>query len=281
MARLSRSTRRTAIGVLVAVGLLLVVGRLSQARLGPSSTRPLPPGGVSAPPTTHGPDVAHLAFQDPIGGLAVTSGAVWVAHAGGISRVEQATMRATATVSGYEQRKDRPVMGLAAGAGAVWASVYGIGVLRIDPASAKVTARIPVMTQAPPAVGAGGVWVVCCGGETSGSDGRLTRIDPATNRVVATIRLHGLPDAVGAGASGVWVRGALGPVWQVDPATSRMVASVHVPGGLGGERGSVLVEPGGVWVSDPAYGRVLRIDPAGHRLTGDRFEARWRDLASR
>jgi DNA-binding beta-propeller fold protein YncE len=264
---------------LLAVGILLVVGWLSRSQLAPSHSEALPPaGGTFSSPTTTAPDVPHLAFQEPIDALAATPGAVWVAHAGSITRVDQATMRGTATVSGYQQRRDRPVVGLAAGSGAVWASVHGVGVLRIDPASARVIARIPVMTEAPPAVGADGIWVVCCGAGTRGGDGRLSRIDPATNRIVTRIRLPGRPDAVGAGIRGVWVRGALGPVWHVDPATNLVVASVRVPGGLGGQAGSVLVGPDAVWVSDPNFGRVLRIDPAGQRLDGNPLESRWRDL---
>jgi hypothetical protein len=277
--RVPRGTGGLALVALLAVAILLAVGWLSHAQLAPpDSQSPASAGGALHSPTTRGPDVPHLAFQEPINALAVTPGAVWVAHAGSISRVDQATMRETATVSGYRQHKERPVVGLAAGSGAIWASVHGSGLLRIDPDSAKVIARIPVMTEAPAAVGADGVWVTCCGPETRGTDGILSRIDPATNRVVATIRLHGLPDAVGAGISGVWVRGALGPVWHIDPTTNRIVASVRVPGGLGGQWGSVLVGPDAVWVSDPNYGRVVQIDHATQRPAGDPLQARWRDL---
>lgn len=261
--------------VLLALGVLLAIGRLSRAQLAPS--HPSAGGTVPSPATPH-PDIPHLAFQERINALAVTPGAVWVAHGGSISRVDQVSMRETATVRGYDQRKDRPVVGLVAGSGAVWASVHGVGVLRIEPDNAKVVARISVMTEAPVAVGADAVWVVCCGPETSGSDGRLSRIDAATNRIVATIKLHGSPDAVGAGRSGVWVRGALGPVWHVDPATNRVVGRVRVPGGLGGQWGSVLVGGDAVWVGDPDHGRVLQIDSISQRLV-DRVQARWRDLA--
>jgi hypothetical protein len=137
--------------------LLLAVGWFYWSQLAPSSAQPPPTADDTfSPPTTRAPDVPHLAFQEPIEALAATPGAVWVAHGGSISRVDQSTMRQTATVSGYRQRKDQPVVGLAAGSGAVWASVHGIGVLRIDPASSRVVARIPVMTEAPPARGADG-----------------------------------------------------------------------------------------------------------------------------
>jgi hypothetical protein len=172
------------------------------------------------------------------------------------------TLRPTATVTGYQPTGGHQLVGMTAGGGAVWATVSGAGVLRIDPASARVTARIRVATEEPPAAGTDAVWVVCCGGDTAGSAGRLVRIDPATSRVVATIPLHGLPDAVGAGPSGVWVRGALGPVWRIDPATNRVAATIKIPGGLGAAAGRILVGRDGVWVSDPKHLTVYQTDPS-------------------
>jgi len=276
--------------VLAVLGLLLLVGRLPSARLGSSSTttsstQPQAQAVATSPPTTQPLGIRHLAFPEGIGGLAATRGAVWVAHGTTISRVDPQTLQATATVTGYTQRKDQPVLGLTAGAGAVWASIGDGGLLRIDPHRARATVRIPVVTRAPAAVGAGGVWVVCCGNNAPG--GRLVRIDPATNRVAATIRLHGLLDAVGAGASGVWVRGVgvsgnLGylQVWHVDPATNRVAATIRLPGDLGRGRGGALVGRDWVWVSNPPSFTVYRIDPRHDRLTSDRFEAVGRDLAA-
>jgi hypothetical protein len=169
MARSPRARLRAILGVLAALGLLLV-GRLQPARLGSSATttsssQPLARPVGASPPTTQPLGVRHLAFHEGIGGLAATRGAVWVAHGTTISRVDPQTLQETATVTGYRQRKDQPVLGLSAGAGAVWASIGGGGLLRVDPHNAKATVRIPVDTRAPAAVGAGGVWVVCCGGD--------------------------------------------------------------------------------------------------------------------
>jgi hypothetical protein len=71
---------------------------------------------------------------------------------------------------------------IAPGFGALWAIDAGSGeLLRIDPDSDRVLARLPVGDQAFPAAGAGAVWTA--------ADGRLLRIDPATNRVTARIPL--------------------------------------------------------------------------------------------
>jgi hypothetical protein len=277
----ARATRGLALGLLVALGLLLLVGRLAPGRppraghagtassvAGPSSTTRAPQRGI----------VARVVFPDTVSGLAVTPGAVWAVHGQAISRVDSTTMRQTA-VTGWKPAGGQQLLGIAADPSGVWATVFDLGVLRIDPASAKVVARIRVETEQPPAVGAGGVWVVCCGGDTQGNAGRLVRIDPATNRVRATIKLPGLPDAVGADAGGVWVRGALGGIWRVDPATNRVVATIRVPGGLGSTRGGVLVGRAGVWVSDPDHATVYQIDPRRARLLDARFEADGNALA--
>jgi hypothetical protein len=279
---------RATLGVLVALGLLLLVGRLWTPHPKPAPANPTSAVTVSsivttataaAPSTSQAPATQPRArFDEPIAALAVTPGAVWVAHGQTISRVDPHTLRPTATVSGYRPTGDQQLLGMTAGAGAVWVTVQGAGVLRIDPASARVVARIPVTTKEPPAVGAGAVWVVCCGADTKRSAGRLVRIDPATNRVAATIALHGLPDAVGAGPSGVWVRGARGPLWRIDPAANRLAAAITIPGGLGGQQGGVLVGRAGVWVSNPAGATVYQLDPHRNRLGDQSFEAIGTDL---
>ncbi len=71
---------------------------------------------------------------------------------------------------------------IAPGFGAIWAIDAGSGeLLRIEPGSDRVLARVPVGDQAFPAAGAGAVWTA--------ADGRLLKIDPTTNRVSARIPL--------------------------------------------------------------------------------------------
>jgi len=71
---------------------------------------------------------------------------------------------------------------LATGFGAVWAADIGTGqVLRVDPATRRVRARISVGGEPVVRVASDAVWAV--------TNGRLLRIDPATNRVTARIGL--------------------------------------------------------------------------------------------
>jgi hypothetical protein len=275
-ARPSHRRVRAGLGVLAAVVVLLVAGRLAPVERQP----PTPADGdVRAPPQQRrgGAD-----FNEPISGLVANRAALWVGHDTTIERLDPRTLRVTATVelpsvvTLVMSGRVTPIRGLAASAAGdvIWVSVANsaAGLVRIDAASARVVAALPVASVGPAAVsGAGsaaGVWVVCCGGETFLGPSRLVRVDPATNRVVAQVLLPGLPDAVGVGPSGVWVRAAAGPVWRVDPVTNRVVAEVTIPHGLSGTRGSVLVGHDAVWVSDPASRTVVRIDPRSNRVAG-------------
>jgi outer membrane protein assembly factor BamB len=69
------------------------------------------------------------------------------------------------------------------GLGAVWIADTAEGqILRVDPRSRQIRARIPVGGEAVATVGAGAVWVL-------NERNRLLRIDPATNRVTARTAL--------------------------------------------------------------------------------------------
>jgi YVTN family beta-propeller protein len=80
------------------------------------------------------------------------------------------------------------------------ASLRDDAVVRIDPGSRSVTARIPVgPSPAGIALGTGSVWVANSG------DGTVTRINPNTDRVQATIAVGGSPQALTVADGRVWV----------------------------------------------------------------------------
>ena len=286
MARSQRSVSAALVAVVALAG-LLAAGRWLQPRLdgrtkAAATTRPPPtsPAATSTSPTLAtnrpagpSPVTRVVATSSQVDAIAVTRRAVWLAVGGLVLRVDPATGRAL-VVPGVEAAA--PVVDLAAGAGAVWAVTSGAGLLRIDPRSARLTASLPGPVSAV-AAGAGGVWAVCCQGRIR--PGRVTRLDPASGRVIAAVGLPGRPLAVGAGPGGVWVRGAEGWLWRVDPAGDRQAGAIRlptVPGAaeLGGE---VVVAGGVVWVSDPGAGVVRRVDL--RRGSEDRWEADGRDLA--
>lgn len=114
----------------------------------------------------------------------------------------------------------------------------------------------------PIAIGEGAVW-------TENRDGTLSRIDPATNAVVATIPL---PYELGNSASG-WIVTANGSVWvsnfgvntvtRIDAATNKVVATIPV----GDAPTGLAVTPGAIWVANHLGRSLSKINPATNAVT--------------
>jgi YVTN family beta-propeller protein len=104
-------------------------------------------------------------------------------------------------------------------------------------------------------VGEGAVWVANSG------DGTVSRIDPATDQVVATIEVGGQDSNfdITSGDGAVWVTTAGDLVQRIDPETNEVVATVDVPAPIHPATGF-----GAVWVSDYDAGSVTRIDSAAN-----------------
>jgi YVTN family beta-propeller protein len=142
--------------------------------------------------------------------LAAAGGSVWVSGNRGLSRIDPAGNRVTPV--------DVCCGELAAGAGGLWvADGQDRAVLRVDPASGRVLARIPVPLTAAPegpfrvAAAGGAVWVTS---ETvkpkPGDASLLWRVDAAANRFAGTLRVgtvgrNHIAATVAAGRDAVWV----------------------------------------------------------------------------
>jgi YVTN family beta-propeller protein len=135
--------------------------------------------------------------------------------------------------------------------GAAWATSNGVGELeRIDPAKNRVVKRWK-LTGAVGVVGAfGSIW-------GAGSNGVL-RVDPVTNKVVATIAAPGAGWTAASGDA-VWVTTSGGAVARIDPATNTVAATV-------GLKAAVLGDPavvgGMLWVPQVRENSIAVIDPA-------------------
>ena len=92
-------------------------------------------------------------------------------------------------------------------------------------------------------------------------DGRLVRIDPATNDVTDTVPLGGaseLYNGLSADPDSVWAtRWTPGLVYRIDTVTRSITAQIETEFAKG-----VLVSDGAVWVANTHDGAVTRIDPA-------------------
>jgi outer membrane protein assembly factor BamB len=149
--------------------------------------------------------------------------------------------------------------------GAVWMTDTSRDeVLRIDPESRDVTARLPVHGEVALAAGAGALWALQEGSPSGGDElhGPLLRIDPSTNRVTARIALRAPGGQAFTGfevlADGehVWV-GGLGGALRVDPEANRVTDALSLPGDL--VNTSFVLWRGGLWALT-ADSRLLRFD---------------------
>lgn len=213
-----------------------------------------------------------IALEREARGLGVGEGAVWVTTAtradpperGELLRVDPDTSAITRIpVDGV------PFGAPVFGAGSVWiqtqafdpADPNGPPINRVYRVNARTNAietalrpaRFPAL-----AFGDGSLWMLS-GDQRSST---LTRIDPATNRAVATIDLppgaNTLTGGFAVGGGYVWVLNADdGTLTKVDVATNRIAgASIRV--GRGAQE--VAVGEGAAWVGNYATGSVLRIE---------------------
>jgi ABC-type transport system substrate-binding protein/class 3 adenylate cyclase len=185
--------------------------------------------------------------------------------------------------------------GLAAGAGAVWATVTDRNeVVRIDPTAHVIVDHVPVNGRSPTGVAVGGgVWVADGGsGEVSWinpkdtgvvrnvpvgqgpgpiaygegaawvvntTDATLQRIDGTTFRASDPVAVGGSPSAVVSGGSWVWVvDSGSGTVVKIDPRTLQVVGRFHV----GNNPVAAAYGGGRLWVANADDGTVTRLDPA-------------------
>ena len=165
--------------------------------------------------------------------------------------------------------KTIPITGdwLAAGEGGIWLSGES-GLYRLDPATGRRTATIPVRQGPCEAsdVGFGAVWTATCG--VPG----LAKIDPSTNRLAGHVPLA-VPAAldgegsVGAGEGGVWIvvdgPGCTGcRVARIDPRTMKVTSKVTVQEGSATAR----TGEGAVWIANPEQNVVQEIDPISEKV---------------
>jgi DNA-binding beta-propeller fold protein YncE len=104
-------------------------------------------------------------------------------------------------------------------------------------------------------------------------EGTVTRIDPTTNRVVATVQVGPAEPDTYAGLSDLAVYA--GQVWtinnvddtlvRIDPATNQVAQEIHVDPAVGSDDFDpffILVDETGIWITERDANRLLHIDPA-------------------
>jgi hypothetical protein len=130
--------------------------------------------------------------------------------------------------------------------------------VRLDRRSGLVAARIPVEGRLALTAGAGSLWALQSGGGYGrGLRGPLLRIEPATNRVVARIRLDALGFGLVPRGDSVWVWGP-DDLIRVDARTNRVARRIALSNERGETTGFALM--GDQPVITTADGHLVRFD---------------------
>src|SRR4051794_4523538 len=201
-----------------------------------------------APPSATGAERLRAARAT----LAATADAVWLTNGSrSIFRIDAETTRPE------QHDVGRRVDAVTAGAGAVWAlAAKTATVLRLDPASGRVTDRIAIAARqgpalpAPTAIAAGSdaVWVL------NGNSATVTRINPDARGVEMTVELgiDRLPADIAASGRTAWIANFDGSLSRVD-GRSPTAKSIWVGGAL--ER--VAATQSTVWTTTTALDQKL------------------------
>lgn len=169
--------------------------------------------------------------------VAVSRHAVWVAtDRGALARTDLRLRRIISTTRLPAEAFGDPVGGMAVGEGAVWLAESLAGVYRVDPGSARISARISVPL---PSGRFDATEVIPCGGEllvlgarTSGGvltpRNELARIDVPRNRVEAVTTLPAGPLELACGSRSLWLaHPSSSVVERLDPSSGKVVERRH------------------------------------------------------
>jgi virginiamycin B lyase len=190
--------------------------------------------------------------------LVVDGNSVWATNIGRVERWSRQGKLAEVAMS-------RPCGAMAIHDQSLWvADCKDNALVRIDTRSAAKIATIPTGIANPKGelnvvAGAGSVWVA------SDQKGVLSRIDPATNKVIARIKVSLGTHYLAFGYGSVWaVSSESKTIQRIDPVTNTVMKTTT----LGKEPGFLTAGVGGVWVQEQGDGTVARVHPETAEVTG-------------
>src|SRR5215211_7193492 len=266
-----RDRLRVGAAVLGAVAVLAVVGRITSTKEPASRSQPTPTTTPASPQQLTLPDrwaTAQIEVGPGGGPLVFVAGSLWV-RAWRDRQVVRVDPRSNRVVARFPAGGPNPA-GLAVGAGTIWVAHPDTDeVVRLDPGTGRVVARIkldPLPFQVAAgdrrflpslvAVGAGAGWV-------GTGRGAVARIDAASNRVVAVIKLlRASPAGIAVAGGSVWVAAGGDGVARLEAATNRLLGTVRLD--LYPER--VAVGGGARWVGGATTDPSVEIAGAGARI---------------
>jgi DNA-binding SARP family transcriptional activator/streptogramin lyase len=209
--------------------------------------------------------VKTIGLGADVNDIAVGFGSVWVAGGNDekLFRIDPRlnALRSTLALGKADPLRPRPVFFVEAGSKGIWIT-HGDTLLRIDPVTTQVTARVR-LPSAPSDVGAGGgeVWVTT-------ADEHLIRIDEGSATISATEPLpsSGVSPTVTHGALWLIVYTASPQLWSLSPSTLVQRSAVPFPPSYpfalaegNGLLSAIEHDRGLVWNVDTTTGRLTRI----------------------
>jgi YVTN family beta-propeller protein len=199
-----------------------------------------------------------IALEGSPTGIAVGEGAVWIVY-GRLGTLSSVDPQFNVVSEPIDPGLGASTQGsVAVGNGAVWVVFESAFVVRIDPASRRVTAT-GVARDGPTAIAVGeeSVWVA------NTVDSTVSRLNPRTTSEFGNFTVGRQPSGVAVGAGAVWVSNRLDDsVSRIDPRSGSQT-TIRVGGGPTG----IAVGAGAVWVVNSGDATVSRINPATQRVT--------------
>ncbi len=190
--------------------------------------------------------------------LVVDGTAVWATNEGRVERWSKNGKLAMVSMS-------EPCGAMAIAYGSLWVADCKDRTLnRIDLKTARKIATIPTGIANPEGelnvvAGAGSVWVA------SDEKGVIARVDPASNHVVATVRVDSGSYYLAFGFGALWaVSASRQSLQKIDPQTNAVIKRAD----LGRLPGFLVAGEGAVWVQEQGDGTVARIDPQTVKISG-------------
>ncbi|MEM6856556.1 MAG: YncE family protein [Pseudomonadota bacterium] len=223
----------------------------SIAALGACSSEPPPP------------DPGKLAFDEKIievpgfvDFLVIDGDTVWATNA--TSREEGMVEQWSTDGLVASVRMPRPCGTMALTEGFIWqASCPELKVYKINAKTAEIDAILDTGLAEPRGetnvvAGAGSVWV------PADAEGKISRIDPQTNEVIAQIDVVAGTFFLAFGEGALWaVASGENLMQRIDPETNEVTGTVK----LGERPGFLTAGEGAVWIQEQGDGTVAKVDP--------------------
>ena len=255
------TSRHPLLAVLAAAAITSACGASGGPASGTASVSPVPTavGSVQSPsPGPLPPGVlAEIYLTGAPLGIGTGFGSVWVENHRGhlLDRIDPATDKVTAEIDIGSDMCGLPAFGF----GRVWISGCLGGEITVVDATTNQVVGSFSGGGLRVAISPDSVWVANSTG--------LERIDPVSLRTVATIPVPGGPEYLAYGAGSVWTTNHDdGTVSRIDAATNKVVATIPAGTVTGtSDDAFITFDFGAAWINDSTSGdssTIWRIDPA-------------------